>query len=325
MTNFWNGRRVLVTGCTGFLGWVLTRDLLAKEAQVVGLVRDGVPQSLLHRNGLSGCIDTVRGSVEDYDVVERAINEYDIEVVFHLAAQALVGVANRNPLSTFETNIKGTWVIAEACRRCPRPPLLVIASSDKAYGANSSLPYEEDFPLRGQHPYDVSKSCADLIALSYHKTYGLPVCVTRCGNLFGPGDLNFSRIIPGTIQSILRDQRPVIRSDGTLVRDYVFVDDAVHGYLLLAERMTDPSIRGMAFNLGTGEPVSVRELVHRLLTICNRGDLKPIVENKASGEIANQYLSSGRASNLLGWTPSAHLNQRLTETVRWYECHHQAG
>ena len=317
--SFWQGRRVLVTGSTGFLGWGLTEELVARGAQVVGLVRDGVPRSPLHQRGLSGQIDTVRGSVEDYAVVERAVNEYEVETVFHLAAQALVGIANQNPMSTFETNIKGTWVVSEVCRRNSRAPMLVVASSDKAYGAHATLPYQEDFALRGQHPYDVSKSCADLIALTYFHTYRTPVCVTRCGNLFGPGDLNFSRIIPGTMRSVLQNERPVIRSDGTLVRDYVFIGDIIDGYLLLAERMVDPAVCGNAFNFGTGEPVSVLELVQRILRVCGREDLQPIVKNESSGEIPSQFLSSGRARDMLGWAPSANLDRRLGETFAWYK------
>ena len=267
---------------------------------------------------MSDRVDIVRGSVEQYDTIERALNEYEIDTVFHLAAQAIVGVANRNPMSTFETNIKGTWVLLEACRRSPRLSRVVVASSDKAYGRHDSLPYQEDFPLRGEHPYDVSKSCADLIALSYHHTYATPVCVTRCGNLFGPGDMNFSRIVPGTIRSVLTGSRPIIRSDGSPVRDYVYVRDVVNAYLTLAERMDDPSIHGQAFNFGTGEPVAVLDLTHRILRLAGRPDLEPVVQNNGSREIQAQYLSSERANGILGWWPGATLDQRLSETIDWY-------
>jgi CDP-glucose 4,6-dehydratase len=260
----------------------------------------------------------VHGSVEDFTIVERTINEYKIDTVFHLAAQAIVGTANRNPLSTFEANIKGTWVVLEACRLHPTVMRVVVASSDKAYGEHDTLPYQETFALQGRHPYDVSKSCADLIALAYFTTYQTPVCITRCGNLFGPGDLNFNRIIPGTIRSALAGQRPVIRSDGSPVRDYVYVKDAVAAYLVLAEKMDDPKLHGQAFNFGTGEPVSVLELTRKVLAAAGRPDLEPDVQNTTSGEILRQYLSAERAQTKLGWVPSRKLDERLRETVAWY-------
>jgi CDP-glucose 4,6-dehydratase len=316
--SFWKDRNVLVTGCTGFLGWWLTADLLKKNANVVGLVRDIVPKAPFFLSGIEKQITVVHGSVEDYNVVERTINEYEIDTVFHLAAQAIVGVANRNPLPTFEANIKGTWLLLEACRHNPKVSRVVVASSDKAYGEHENLPYEEHFPLQGTHPYDVSKSCADLISNTYHHNYGTPVCVTRCGNLFGPGDMNFNRIIPGTMLSIVNNNRPVIRSDGSPVRDYVFIQDIVNAYITLAERMEDKKLHGMAFNFGTGEPVSVLELTHKILRVAGREDLVPEILNNASGEILQQYLSSDRAKRLLAWEPGANLEQRLAETYDWY-------
>jgi CDP-glucose 4,6-dehydratase len=316
--NFWNGRSVFVTGCTGFLGSALTEELVRRGATVIGLVRDIVPEARFFSDGTVSQVITVRGCMEDYDTVERAINEYAVDTVMHLGAQAIVGVANRNPMATFEANIKGTWVLLEACRRNATVKRVVVASSDKAYGEHETLPYEEHFPLQGRHPYDVSKSCADLIALTYHETYRLPVCITRCGNLFGPGDQNYNRIVPGTIRSALAGERPVIRSDGTPVRDYVYVGDIVAAYLLLAEQMERPEVAGKAFNFGTGEPVSVLDLTRRTLAAAGRPDLQPIVENNASGEIQNQYLSSLLAKELLGWEPAANLDQRLRETADWY-------
>jgi CDP-glucose 4,6-dehydratase len=277
-----------------------------------------VPEARFFSDGTVDRVITVRGCMEDYDTVERAINEYEVDTVMHLGAQAIVGVANRNPMATFEANIKGTWVLLEACRRNATVKRVVVASSDKAYGEHETLPYEEHFPLQGRHPYDVSKSCADLIALTYHETYKLPVAITRCGNLFGPGDQNFNRIVPGTVRSALAGERPVIRSDGTPVRDYVYVGDIVSAYLLLAEQMEKPGIAGRAFNFGTGEPVSVLDLTRRTLAAAGRPDLQPIVENNASGEIQNQYLSSRLANDLLGWEPAANLDQRLRETADWY-------
>jgi CDP-glucose 4,6-dehydratase len=315
---FWQNRSVLVTGCTGFLGWWLTRELVEQGAEVVGLVRDVVPQSPFYLKGLDKQIAVVHGRVEDYAAVERAINEYEVDTVFHIAAQAIVGVANRNPMSTFESNIKGTWVVLEACRANPTVSRVVVASSDKAYGRHDNLPYDEDFPLRGNHPYDVSKSCADLIALTYHHTYATPVCVTRCGNIFGPGDLNYNRIVPGTIRSILHNERPVIRSDGAPLRDYVFVHDIVNAYMVLAERMDDEAVIGQAFNFGTGAPVSVLDLTLAILKVAGREDLKPDVRNTASGEILHQYLSSERATRILGWRPAKSLESRLRETYEWH-------
>lgn len=319
--SFWNGRKVLVTGCTGFLGSWMTAELVARGADVTGLVRDGVWRSPFYLDGCGERVTVVRGAVEDLAAVERAVNEYEVDTVFHLAAQAIVGVANRNPLSTFEANIKGTWTVLDACRRCPSVSRIVVASSDKAYGAHDALPYVETMPLQGRHPYDVSKSCADLIAMTYHTSYQTPVCITRCGNLFGPGDLNFNRIVPGTIRSALLGQRPVIRSDGSPVRDYVYVKDVVGAYLLLAERMDDAALHGQAFNIGTGEPVSVLDLTWRVLLAADRPDLEPDVRNNASHEIPRQYLSSDHATAVLGWQPGGTLNERLRDTVAWYRAH----
>jgi len=315
---FWNDRKVFVTGCTGFLGTWLTAELVARGADVIGLVRDGIWRSPFYLDSIANQVTVVRGSVEDISTVERAVNEYEVDTVFHLAAQAIVGTAKRNPLSTFEANIKGTWVVLEACRHSPLVSRVVIASSDKAYGEHEHLPYHEALPLEGRHPYDVSKSCADLIATTYHATYKTPVCITRCGNLFGPGDFNFNRIIPGTIRAALRGQRPVIRSDGSPIRDYIYVKDAVAAYLLLAERMDDGSVHGKAFNFGTGEPVSVIDLTRRLLTAAARPDLEPDVQNTASNEIQRQYLSTEFARKVLGWAPGRTLGDRLQETVAWY-------
>src|SRR5918912_1703204 len=249
---FWQDRRVFVTGCTGLVGAETVRALLERGAHVVGLMRDRVPGSELFRGGLAGRIDVVRGAVEDAAFLERALAEYEIRTVIHLAAQTIVGIANRSPLSTFETNIKGTWCVLEAARRCGTSPQVVVASSDKAYGEQTTLPYTEDAPLQGRHPYDASKSCADILALTYHHTYRMPVCVTRCGNFYGGGDLNWNRLVPGTIRSVLRGERPVLRSDGTLIRDYFYVKDGAEAYLHLAECLaTRPELAGHAFNFSS--------------------------------------------------------------------------
>jgi CDP-glucose 4,6-dehydratase len=316
--NYWAGRRVLVTGCSGLLGSSLTRELIDRGAEVTGLIRDWVPSSRLVSEGLTEKINVVRGDIEDIEILERALSEYEIRNVFHLAAQAIVGTANRNPLSTFKTNIAGSWNVFEACRRVSSVKAVVVASSDKAYGTPDKLPYVETMPMNGRHPYDVSKSCTDLLAQTYHETYGLGICITRCGNFFGGGDLNFNRIIPGTIRSVLEGQRPEIRSDGTMVRDYIYVRDVVDAYLMLSAAMDDSSVHGEAFNFSTGTHLNVLELTQKILEVMGRTDLEPIVLNEVRNEIQDQYLSAEKARTRLGWEPRYALEDALVETADWY-------
>jgi CDP-glucose 4,6-dehydratase len=319
---FWDRRRVFVTGASGLLGSALVEELVGSGAEVTCLVRDWVPDSRLVEAGLDRRVNIVRGELEDLTVLLRAINEYEIGTVFHLGAQTIVGTASRSPLSTFEGNIRGTWNLLEACRICPKlVERVIVASSDKAYGEHDMLPYTEDAPLIGRFPYDVSKSCADLITFSYHATYGTPVAVTRCGNLFGPGDLNFNRLIPGTIRSALLGERPIIRSDGKFIRDYFYVRDAVDAYLQLAERLPDPAFTGMAFNFGMERPLSVLEVVDLILELMDRTDLEPIVQNQATHEITRQFLDCTRAKQLLDWAPRRTLEEGLEQTIRWYAGH----
>ncbi len=315
---FWRDRRVLITGCTGLVGAWTTRALVERGAHVVGLVRDQVHGSELVRGGLDRRIDVVRGCVEDERLMERSIAEYEIQTVFHLAAQTIVGIANKSPLSTFETNIKGTWSLLEAARRCGRPPHVVVASSDKAYGEQKVLPYTEETPLEGRHPYDASKSCTDILSLTYAHSYKLPVCVTRCGNFYGGGDLNWNRLIPGTIRAVLRGERPLIRSDGSFTRDYFYVKDGAAAYLHLAECMAkDPSIHGHAFNFSTETPMNVLEMADRILRLMG-SPLEPRVLNEASNEIKNQFLSAEKAKRMLRWEPSYRVDDALGETIGWY-------
>lgn len=322
MASFWQDRRVFVTGCTGLLGSHLTEELVAEGAEVVGLVRDQVPRSrLFTEKALLDRIDLVHGAIEDYDLLERAVNEYECETVFHLAAQTIVGTANRSPRATFEANVRGTWNLLEACRQISTVKRVVVASSDKAYGDQDNLPYDETTPLQGQHPYDVSKSCTDLISLSYHKSFQVPVCVTRCGNLYGGGDLNWNRLIPGTIKSIVRGERPIIRSDGSYIRDYFFVKDGARAYMHLAEKMNDKALHGHAFNFSNEIQVTVLELTKRILNLCGREDLQPKVLNEAKNEIKHQYLSATKAKKLLGWAPRWDLDAGLRETIAWYREH----
>ncbi len=317
---FWRDRRILITGCTGLLGSWLTGALIKAGADIVGLVRDGVPRSRLVQDGLIDRISVVRGEIEDYYLLERALNEYEVETVFHLAAQPIVGTANRNSLSTFETNVRGTWNLLEACRRVGTVKEIVLASSDKAYGDQENLPYDETFSLKGSHPYDVSKSCADLIAHTYYNSYGLPVCVTRCGNFYGGGDLNFNRLVPGTIRSVLRDERPLIRSDGTFIRDYIYIEDVADAYMLLAARMSEnKAIHGEAFNFSCENPISAIDLAGRILVLMERDDLKPKILGEATNEIPKQYLNARKAREVLGWKPQYPLDEGLRTTILWYK------
>ncbi|MGE3818182.1 MAG: GDP-mannose 4,6-dehydratase [Isosphaeraceae bacterium] len=322
MTGFWTDRPTLVTGATGLLGGWLVSRLLELGADVVCLIRDQVPASLFQTRGLAGQVKSVRGDVRDQAVLERILGEYEIDTVFHLAAQAIVGIANRNPISTFQTNIEGTWSLLEAGRRSPLVKQIILASSDKAYGHAERLPYDEETPLRGRHPYDVSKSCADLIGQSYASTYGLPVAITRCGNFYGGGDLNWNRIIPGTIRSALKGERPLIRSDGKSGRDYLYVEDGVGAYLTLAETLaTRRELIGSAYNFGHNAVVRVLELVQEILKACGRPDLEPDVRGDAANEIPDQWLDPTRASRDLGWHAQFSLSEGIARTVAWYRDH----
>jgi CDP-glucose 4,6-dehydratase len=298
-------------------GW-LVRALLENQADVVCLVRDHVPSSELYRGGWLSKIRVVHGDVCDQALLERVLGEYEINTVFHLAAQTIVGIANRNPVSTLESNVRGTWLLLEACRRSPLVKQIVLASSDKAYGEHENLPYDESAPLQGRHPYDVSKSAADLVAQSYARTFELPVAITRCGNFYGGGDLNWNRLVPGTVRSILRGQRPVIRSDGLFVRDYFYVEDGAAAYKLLAEKLAaQPELRGEAFNFSLESQVTVVDLVNRITRLLD-SNLQPEIQNQASNEIRRQYLSAEKARRVLGWTPLFSLDDGLQRTISWY-------
>jgi len=315
---FWQDRPVLVTGCAGLLGSWLTRALVARGAFVVGLIRDWIPESELFRSGTLARLNVVRGDLRDQETLERILGEYEINTVFHLAAQTIVGIANRNPVSTFESNIRGTWSLLEAARRSPLVRQTVVASSDKAYGDHEKLPYDEETPLQGRHPYDVSKSCADLIAQSYAVTYGLPVVSTRCGNFYGGGDLNWNRIVPGTIRSVLRGKPPVIRSDGQFVRDYFYVEDGAAAYTHLAEQLAqNRALGGQAFNFSNEIQVTVLDLTRRILELMGSG-LEPDVRNEATNEIRHQYLSAAQARQALEWRPLFTLDEGLRRTIDWY-------
>lgn len=316
---FWRDRPTLVTGATGVVGSWLVKALLQRGARVVALVRDPDPQSEFYRSGDYQRCAIVSGRLEDFWTLERAINEQEVQTVFHLAAQAIVGVAHRFPWQTFEANVRGTYNLLEACRIHQNlVQQVVIASSDKAYGSPDQLPYVETMPLAGQHPYEVSKSCTDLIAQSYAHTYGLPVAIARCGNIYGGGDLNWSRIVPGTMRSLLTGKRPIIRSDGQFIRDYVYVEDAVGAYIDLAEQVSRPEVLGQAFNFSLEQPLSVIELVNQIRAVAQCEHLEPDIQNTAVGEIRSQYLDAQKARSILNWQPDFGLESGLTKTLDWY-------
>lgn len=314
---FWCDRTVLVTGAGGFVASWLCKALVGAGASVVGIVRDSAGERLLRLHGIDASMSLVHGSIADYPLVERAINEYDVDACFHLAAQALVGIANRSPLSTFESNVKGTWNVLEACRLSKTIRRVVVASSDKAYGDQAVLPYREDTPLAGRYPYDVSKVCTDVLARSYAATFDLPVAVTRCANIYGGADFNWSRLIPGTIRSVLRGEAPVIRSDGSPERDYLFVADAVDAYLTLGQHADEPGVRGSAFNFGANRPVSALSLVEQIIAAAE-SPMRPRILGEAKGEIDRQYLDSALAREILGWEARIDLQEGLRRTITWY-------
>jgi len=319
---FWKDRRVFVTGATGLLGSWMVESLLDKEAVVTCLVRDWVPRSRLVASGSIDHVNVVRGELEDCSLLIRILNEYEIDTVFHLGAQTIVGTASRSALSTFESNIRGSWNLLEACKVCSTLiERVIVASSDKAYGTNHELPYSEQAPLQGRFPYDVSKACADLISFSYFHTFETPVVVTRCGNLFGGGDLNFNRLVPGTILSVLRGSSPIIRSDGKFVRDYFYVRDAVEAYMTLAEKIPDEQLVGQAFNFGMETPLSVLEIVKLILKLMDKERMVPEILNEACHEIHRQYLSCAKARRLLNWAPTYTLEEGMKETIEWYKTH----
>lgn len=317
--SLWRDKKVLVTGCTGIIGSWLTIKLVKEGAGVVGIIRDHVGYSNLQQENMLKHINAAYGDITDFNFVTRVLAEYEIDTVFHLAAQTIVNIANRSPLSTYESNIKGTWTILEACRLSPTVERVVVASSDKAYGQQEQLPYVEEHPLMGKHPYDVSKSCADLIAQSYHHTYRLPVAISRLSNVYGGGDLNFNRIVPGSIKSVLENRSPVIRSDGSPLREYLYIEDAVEAYLMLAENLHRPDVTGQAFNFAPHRPYSVLEIVQAIINVSGR-DLEPDVRGRTTlpGEIEHQYSDSIKARNILGWYPRWELNQGLAKTLEWY-------
>lgn len=318
---YWQDRPVLVTGATGLLGGWLVETLLSEGASVTALVRDTVPQSQLLAGPAVDYVNLVRGDVRDQRVLERAMGEYEVDTVFHLAAQTIVGVANRNPASTFDSNVRGTWAVMEAARRSPSVRAIVTASSDKAYGDHDELPYTEEAALQGRHPYDASKACADIVAQSYAQTFDVPVAITRCGNFYGGGDLNWNRLIPGTIRAVLRGRSPVIRSNGSLIRDYFYVEDAVGAYLNLAEQLHErPELRGEAFNFSNEIQVDVLTVARMILERLG-SPVSLDVRDDAEHEIQHQWLSAEKARRVLGWRSSFTLDEGLDRTIAWYQDH----
>ena len=320
MSDFWQGRKIFITGATGMIGSWLVKESLSAGASVVALVQDADPQSELYRSGDIQRVSVVSGALEDFWTLERAINLHEVDTVFHLGAQTIVGTAHRFPLATFEANIRGTYNLLEVCRLHGEiVQRVVIASSDKAYGEQANLPYTEDMSLNGRHPYEVSKSCVDLIAQAYHHTYKLPVAIARCGNVYGGGDLNWSRIVPGAIRSFLRGERPVIRSDGAYVRDYIYVEDIACAYMRLAECLDDKRVQGEAFNFSAEKPSAVLELVSVIRNLMGCAHIEPDIRNCIQGEIRSQHLSAEKARTILEWKPEFDLETGLCETIEWYK------
>lgn len=314
----WKNKKVFITGATGLLGSWLTESLVAKGATVTVLIRDWVPDSQLIITKMFEKVNVVRGDLVDLEVVERILNEYEIDTIFHLGAQTIVQTATRSPLSSFESNIKGTWTLLEACRHVGTMQRIIVASTDKAYGTQKVLPYTEQMPLLAEHPYDVSKACADMIAHAYYATYGLPIAITRCGNIYGGGDLNFNRIVPGTIQSLIANERPIIRSDGKYVRDYIYIKDVIAAYMVLAENLHRIDVQGQAFNFSTNNRLNVLQVVEHIKKIMQK-DIEADIQNTAKAEIPAQYLSSEKAENVLGWKAKYGIEEGLQETIEWYK------
>ncbi len=318
--NHWQGRSVFVTGASGLLGSALVRRLIVYGADITALVQQETPKdSLFFTEGMSQKVKIAYGNLENRSLIEKTIDQAKPDCIFHLAAQAIVGIGINDPLGTFESNIRGSYHILEACRL--RPTIvkrLVVASSDKAYGSSAVLPYTEDMPLQGRHPYDVSKSCMDLLSTCYHHTYGTPLCIVRCGNIYGPGDLNWSRIVPGTIRELSKGLRPIIRSDGQFTRDYLYVEDVVDGYLVIAENMHRSEVVGESFNIGPALPVTVLQIVSAITELMHMSGVSPDVRNQVSNEIRDQYLSSTKARTMLGWQASHSLHEGLKKTIPWY-------
>ena len=317
--NFWKERRVFLTGATGLVGSWVSRELVDRGAKVVALVMDADPQSELYRSGTIHRVHVVNGVLEDFGALERGILAHECEAVIHLGAQAIVSVAARAPLPTFEANVRGTWNLLEVCRiHSDLIKRVVIASSDKAYGESDQLPYTEDLPLKGRQPYEASKSCADLVAQSYALTYNLPVAIARCGNIYGGGDLNWTRIVPSTIRSFHFGESPLLRSDGNYVRDYIYVKDVVESYLTLAENIDSPQVRGEGFNFSPQSRVTVLEIVQKIGELMGCQGIQPTIQNIARNEIRSQYLSSEKAQRVMKWRPKYSLEKGLNETISWY-------
>lgn len=319
MSDFWRGRKTLVTGATGFVGSWLVKALLAQGASVVGLVWSAHPGNELYRSGDIRRVGVVQAALEDFPCLERTIGAHGVDTIFHLGGQAIVAAAQRSPLPTFEANIRGTYNLLEACRlHMNSVQRVIIASSDKAYGEQPCLPCPEEAPLLGRDPYAVSKSCADLLAQAYYHTYGLPVAVSRCGNVYGGGDLNWSRVVPGTIRACLRGEPPVVWGDGSDTRDYIYVKDIVRAYLCLAERMDEDGVCGQAFNFGTEKPMQGLEMITLIQRLMDCAHIAPEFRARDKAEIRNQSISARKPRILLNWRPAFDLETSLRETIAWY-------
>ena len=317
--NFWEVKNVLITGGTGFLGSWLTKELVERKAKVYCFVKKIQKDSNFERMGLNRQAKVVFGSILDIDLLKFYLDKYQIDSVFHLAAQQLVQVALKNPSDTIKTNVLGTTNVLEACRQNGQIKRIVVASTDRAYGSYEKPPCQEYYPLKGEYPYDVSKSCADLIAQAYAKTYKMPIAITRCSNIYGGGDFNFDRIIPETIKHLLFNEEITIRSNGKFKREFFYVKDAVFAYLMLAEKISELNLCGEAFNFGSNSPVEILEVVKKIISISEVKNAIINVLDSAQAEVKDQYLSSKKAKEILGWEPKYNLERGLKETYNWYK------
>lgn len=316
---FWNGRRVLITGANGFIGAWLSRTLIDLGAQVTGYDKSDSGALDLHPD-VKPRVKIVLGDLTDQAKMEQTLADGQIQTLYHLAAQSNIAIARGGPVPAFESNIRGTWSVLDACRVYGKLETIAVAASNTVYGDHDRHPFDESFALNANHPYSASKACADILARCYAATWGLPIAIARATNTYGGADPNLARIVPGTFLSILRGQQPEIRSDGTPTKGYLYVKDTVNAYRLLGERAAEDAVRGQPVNFHPDKPSSVLELVQTMVNVADRPDLSPRVTGKP-GKYEFEHLTNQRARDVLGWTPQYSLEAGLRETFQWYQAH----